>query len=164
MLFRSPFEMLTTVSAELNDLVLQLGSQGKSIEMQREELMGDTSEDYTLLLRDYACDHSEANAAALRKTLHATDNVKLRSPKSVAELLGYEDMAEDSIMKPLGLRTLSNVSVVREGMADKIVDKFGSLQQVLDNIESNPERLDDVGVKNPNILADSLYRMWGKRT
>ncbi len=157
------FEMLTTVSAELNDLVLQLGSQGKSIEMQREELMGDTSEDYTLLLRDYACDHSEANAAALRKTLHATDNVKLRSPKSVAELLGYEDMAEDSIMKPLGLRTLSNVSVVREGMADKIVDKFGSLQQVLDNIESNPERLDDVGVKNPNILADSLYRMWGKR-
>ena len=48
-------------------------------------------------------------------------------------------------------------------MADKIVDKFGSLQQVLDNIESNPERLDDVGVKNPNILADSLYRMWGKR-
>ena len=99
----------------------------------------------------------------MRKTLHATDNVKLRSPKSVAELLGYEDMAEDSIMKPLGLRTLSNVSVVREGMADKIVDKFGSLQQVLDNIESNPERLDDVGVKNPNILADSLYRMWGKR-
>ncbi len=43
------------------------GSQGKSIEMQREELMGDTSEDYTLLLRDYACDHSEANAVTLTR-------------------------------------------------------------------------------------------------
>ena len=157
------FEVHITISEKLSDLVLQLGTQGKSIEMQREELMGDTSEDYTLLLRDYASDHSEENAARLRKVLHETDNAKLRSPKSVAEILGYKDLAEDSVVKPLGLRTLSNVSVVRKGMADKIVDEFGSLQQLLDNIESNPERLDDVGVKNPGILADSLYRMRGKR-
>ncbi|WP_058270986.1 DNA integrity scanning diadenylate cyclase DisA [Olsenella massiliensis] len=157
------FEMLTTVSAELESLVLQLGSQGKSIEMQREELLGNTSDDYTLLLRDYARDNSEANAAAIRRELHGTDNADLRSAKGVAELLGYEEMTEDAILRPLGLRTLSNVSVVRKGMADKIVDEFGSLQTLLDNIESNPERLDDVGVKNPSILADSLYRMWGKR-
>jgi len=52
---------------------------------------------------------------------------------------------------------------VREGMADKIVDEYGSLQELLDDMEQNPERLDDIGVNNPSILADSLYRMWGKR-
>ena len=80
----------------------------------------------------------------------------------MAEFLGYEDL-EDAILKPLGLRTLSNVSVVRKGMADKIVDEFGSLQQLMDDIERNPSRLDDAGVENPGILANSLYRMWGKR-
>ncbi len=48
-------------------------------------------------------------------------------------------------------------------MADKIVDEYGSLQNLLDDIEKNPSRLDSVGVDNPGILADSLYRMWGKR-
>ena len=53
--------------------------------------------------------------------------------------------------------------MVRKGMADKIVDEFGSLQQLLDDIEQNPSKLDELGVDNPSILADSLYRMWGKR-
>ena len=81
----------------------------------------------------------------------------------VASILGYEGKSEDSILTPLGLRTLSNISVVRKGMADKIVDEYGSLQNLLDDIEKNPSRLDSVGVDNPSILADSLYRMWGKR-
>ena len=65
-------------------------------------------------------------------------------------------------MTPLGLRTLSRVSVVREGMAEKIVDEYGSLQELLDDIQDNPSRLDSLGVKNPSLLAASLYRMWGK--
>ena len=157
------FEVLSTVVEELNELVLQLGSSGKSIAMQRDEIMGNMDEEYTLLVRDYASDSSEENAKAIRARLHKTDKDQLRVPKRVAEMLGYDDKDEDSIMTSLGLRTLSSISVVREGMADKIVDEYGSLQQLLDDIEQNPSRLDSLGVDNPNILADSLYRLWGKR-
>lgn len=157
------FEVLMTVSEELDSLILQLGSEGKSIAMQREEFIGDAHDEYTLLLRDYAADSSVENALAVRKALHETANTQLRSPKRVATLLGYEGKTEDSIVTPLGLRTLSNISVVRKGMADKIVDEYGSLQHLLDDIEQNPSRLDSLGVENPSILADSLYRMWGKR-
>ncbi|MCC6098209.1 MAG: DNA integrity scanning diadenylate cyclase DisA [Olsenella sp.] len=157
------FEVLSTVAEELNELVLQLGSSGKSIAMQRDEIMGNMDEEYTLLVRDYASDSSEENARAIRARLHKTDKDQLRVPKHVAEMLGYDDKDEDSIMTSLGLRTLSSISVVREGMADKIVDEYGSLQQLLDDIEQNPSRLDSLGVDNPNILADSLYRLWGKR-
>lgn len=62
-------------------------------------------------------------------------------------------------MTPLGLRTLSRVSVVRDGVAEKIVDEYGSLQELMDDISEDPERLGDFGVNNPAILADSLYRM-----
>ncbi|KXB61927.1 DNA integrity scanning diadenylate cyclase DisA [Olsenella sp. DNF00959] len=157
------FEVLMTASEELGNLLLQLGSEGKTIAMQREEFIGGMDEEYTLLVRDYAADSSEENAAGVRRRLHETVNAQLRSSKRIASILGYEDKGEDSVMTPLGLRTLSGISVVREGMADKIVDEFGSLQQLLDDIEQNPARLDRVGVENPGILADSLYRMWGKR-
>lgn len=157
------FEVLMTASEELGNLLLQLGSEGKTIAMQREEFIGGMDEEYTLLVRDYAADSSEENAVGVRRRLHETVNAQLRSSKRIAGILGYEDKGEDSVMTPLGLRTLSGISVVREGMADKIVDEFGSLQQLLDDIEQNPARLDRVGVENPGILADSLYRMWGKR-
>jgi len=115
------------------------------------------------MIRDYARDSSEENALKIRKTLHGMANQQIRSAKSVGELLGFDDLREDSTVSPLGLRTLSRVSVVRDGMADKIVDEFGSLQELMDDIETDPSRLDDIGVNNPTILADSLYRMWGKR-
>ncbi len=157
------FEVLITAAEALDDIIVQLGSEGKTVAMQREEFVGNTDEEYTLLIRDYASESSEENALAVRKLLHETSNTLLRSPKRVGQILGYDDMGADSILTPLGLRTLSNVSVVRQGMADKIVDEFGSLQQLMDDIEQNSSRLGDVGVDNPNILADSLYRMWGKR-
>ena len=131
--------------------------------MQREQLVGDMESEYLLMIRDYARDSSEENAEAIREKLHAADPSQWRSPKRVAKVLGYDDLREDSVMVPLGLRTLSRVSVVREGMADKIVDEYGNLRELMDDIEQNPSRLDDLGVKNPSILADSLYRMWGKK-
>ncbi len=157
------FETLLTAADEIDRIVDQLGTEGRTVEMQREQLVGDMESEYLLLIRDYAQDSSEENAEAIREQLHAADPGQWRSPKRVAKVLGYEEMREDSVMVPLGLRTLNRVSVVREGMADKIVDEYGNLRELMDDIEQNPSRLDDLGVKNPGILADSLYRMWGKK-
>lgn len=157
------FEVLMTEDSELESLIVELGSESTSIAMQRDEFMGDADEEYTLMIRDYARDSSEDNARAIRRKFRDMRNGDIHSAKSVAKILGYEGYGEDSIMTPLGLRTLSSVSVVREGVADKIVDEYGSLKGLLDDIESNPDRLGDLGVRNPDILADSLYRMRGKR-
>ncbi len=156
------FEVLLTVADQLDRIILELGREGRSVQMQREEFVAGMDEEYTLLIRDYARDSSEEAASTTREAFRETANMQLRNPKRVAELLGFEGYGEDSVLTPLGLRTLSNVSVVRRGMADKIVDEYGSLQQLMDDIEHNPDRLDDLGVDNPGILADSLYRMWGK--
>ena len=157
------FEVLMTEAEELDRIILQLGREGRTIQMQRNEFIGDMDDKYTLMIRDYAANSSEESAEAIRRALHDTNNSMLRSATRTAELLGYENKSADSTVTPLGLRTLSNVSVVRNDMADRIVDEYGSLSGLMDDIEQNPARLDDLGVDNPTILADSLYRMWGKR-
>ena len=157
------FETLMTAADELDRIVDQLGSEGRTVEMQREQLAGDMDHEYLLMIRDYARDSSEENAEAIRAKLHAAAPSQWRSPNRVAKVLGYDDLHEDSVLVPLGLRTLNRVSVVREGMADKIVDEYGNLRELMDDIEQNPNRLGELGVRNPNILTDSLYRMWGKK-
>lgn len=158
------FEVLMTEGEELDRLILQLGHEGRTIRMQRDEFIGDMDDEYTLMIRDYASDSSEEAAQAIRRAFHDTNNTKMRSAPRIASLLGYEGKREEDSITPLGLRTLSNVSVVRKGMADKIVDEYGSLSELMSDIKKNPDRLDDLGINNPAILADSLYRMWGKRS
>ncbi len=155
-------EMLSTSSEALDGCILELGRDGRIIEMQRQEYAGTLEEEYTLLIRDYALDSSEDNALAIREVLHNTPNDQLRSAKNVAKILGYDNIMVDSIMTPLGLRTLNRVSVVRKGMADKILDEYGTLQDLVAAVEQNPAQLEEVGVNNPDVLADSLHRMWGR--
>ena len=155
-------EMLMASAEELDVCIRELGRNGRIIEMQRQEYAGDLEEEYTLLVRDYALDSSEENAAAVREVLHNTPNDQLRSSKTVARILGYDDLSVDSIMTPLGLRTLNRVSVVRKGMADKIIDEYGSLQDLVAAVDQDPAQLEEVGVNNPDVLANSLHRMWGR--
>lgn len=157
------FETLMTADNELEDCIMQLGREGRTVSMQRSELLGSMDEAYTLMIRDYASDSSEANAEKIRAELARMTPKDLSDPQHVAAVLGYDDLDEDSVMTPLGLRTLSRVSVVRDGVAEKIVDEYGSLQELMDDISEDPERLGDFGVNNPAILADSLYRMKGTK-
>lgn len=156
------FETMMTAADELDACIDQLGSESRTVELQREQLVGDMQSEYLLFIRDYACDSSEENAKAIRERLHEGEPSQWRAPARVATALGYEGLREDSVMTPLGLRTLNRVSVVREGMADKILDEYGNIRELMADLEENPERLDDLGVKNTTILTDSLYRMWGK--
>ena len=157
------FEVLMTVAEQLDAHILELGNEGKITAMQREEYLGGVNEAYNLMIRDYAEDSSVENARAIRRIFHTTENTELRSAQVVGRILGYDqDLSADTAMVPLGLRTLSRVSVVRDDMAAKIVDEYDSLQELLNVAETNPNRLDDLGIENPGALANALRRMWGK--
>ena len=161
----SSFEIMQQAKTELKDCIVKLGNQGKLVQMQLEQLAGSSMDtEYDLMIRDYASDSSEANAEKIRAELARMTPKDLSDPQHVAAVLGYDDLDEDSVMTPLGLRTLSRVSVVRDGVAEKIVDEYGSLQELMDDISEDPERLGDFGVNNPAILADSLYRNEGHQT
>ena len=160
----STFELIQQAKEEIKRSIEQLGSQGKLVRMQLEQLAGSAVEDeYNLMIRDYAADSTEDNAVVVRDKFSAMSAQELTNPKSIATALGYQNLEEDSVLTPLGLRTLSRVSVVRDGVAEKIVDEYDSFQDVLRDIKKDPERLRDFGVNNPTILADSLSRMQSKR-
>ena len=160
----SSFEILQQAKDELEDCIEKLGNQGKLVRMQLEQLAGPNMErEYDLMIRDYAADASEENAQRIRAEFFAMSAQDLTNPKRVAEVLGFEDLDEDSVLSPLGLRTLSRVSVVRDGVAERIVDEYGSLQELMSDLRKDPERVGEYGVNNPAILADSLAHMHGKR-
>ena len=160
----SSFEIMQQAKAELKSCIVKLGNQGKLVQMQLEQLAGASMDtEYDLMIRDYASESSQDNARRIRERFSEMTAYELSNPKSVTEVLGFDDLDEDSVMTPLGLRTLSRVSVVRDGVAEKIVDEYGSLQDLMGDLKKDPDRLGSVGVNNPAILADSLARMHGRK-
>ncbi|MBQ9059156.1 MAG: DNA integrity scanning diadenylate cyclase DisA [Atopobiaceae bacterium] len=153
------FELLMAARKELENCIDQLGSEGKLVNMQLNQLVGDMDDIYELMIRDYAVDSSEQSAAVIRAKLHEMGSELAGNHERVGQILGYEGMREDSVIKALGLRTLSRITVVRDGMAEKIVDEYGNLQNLADDLEENPDRLDELGIRNVSIVADSLHRM-----
>lgn len=159
----SLFELLFYANSDLENCIIQLGREGRPVDMQRLKLMADMDETYTLMIRDYASDSSQETAQQIRSQLHEMAHYAPLSAQQVAEALGYTDLRSDSMVRSLGLRTLSHISVVREGMAEKIVDEYGSLRDLLNTLDQSSVRLDELGINNPSVLVDSLWRMWGKK-
>ena len=156
------FQILEQAKHELEVCIEKLGDQGDIVQMQLDQLAGPVIEnEYTLMVRDYAADSSEENALVVRQRLYDMPAHELLDPKCIARALGYDptDLGEDSIMTSQGLRTLSQVSVVREGVAERITDEYGSLTEFMEDVREDPSLLDSFGVKNPQILMDTLDRM-----
>lgn len=157
------FQTLIETAKSLEHILLQMGVNGRMLKIQLRELTHGVSEQFNLAIRDYAADSSEENAHRIREEFSSLSTKEMTSPAKIAEVLGYENLDAESTLTPLGLRTLSRISVIDYEMADRLVDQFGSLQGLMDSVENNPDHLDTMGVANPSILVDSLYRMWGKR-
>lgn len=159
----SHFQTVVQTTEFLNELILQLGSKGKVVKLQKEELTAGIFDAYDLTVRDYAKDPSQEEAQRIRTIFSAWTPRELNTPEWVAQGLGYGALDEDAIITPLGIRTLSRVSSISNDTAALIAEAFGSLPALINTIALEPDRLKDFGVSNPSLVVDSLYRMWGKR-
>lgn len=157
------FQLLLQAAAQLRAFVPQLGTGDKVVRRQLEQLAGGMDEEFTLAIRDYAANSSAEDAKRIRREFDALSPREMASPARIAHILGYDDINEDSVVTPLGLRTLSRSTAVTNAAAEHIVSEYGSLQALMDDVKRDPQKLGDMGVSNPPVLVDSLYRMWGKK-
>ena len=135
------FEVLATVAEQLDRLILELGSEGKTIEMQRDEFVGDASENYTLLVRDYAADSSRENVARIRipsRASLAAQKVAFEEEQARyrAALAAQNEAAEDEAAVP----------------AETAAEGEGSFEA--DEAAVVTEDIEELGIAQPSDLAD----------
>lgn len=157
------FQMLVETGRMLHDLLIQMGTHGRMLRIQLRDLTHGMDEQFNLMIRDYAKDSSYQNAEVIRAAFATLSSRDMTSPKKIAEILGFEHLKDDSRLRPLGLRILTRLAAINDETADKLVDHYGSLQDLMISIQDDPDNLGDIGVRDPAFLVESLYRMWGKR-
>lgn len=155
------FEEVRRMSEEVSRFGLQLGTEGRLIRMQLAELTSGLEMNYSLVVRDYSLDSSRENAQKVLKALARKGRESLQEPTGILEALGFAgamDSAEE-IVRPRGLRILSQIRSLPGFVIDGVVDTLGPLQAILSASAEDLDRVDGVGVRRAKTISDGLARM-----
>ncbi len=154
------FEMVRRISHEVARYIGQLGTEGRLVRMQADELTAGIDEQYSLLVRDYADDAGARNAAALRTRLGDLPLDRLLEPDAVAHELGLSagDRAEQHL-RPRGYRVLAQIPALPATVVNRIVERFASLPAIVRATVSELDDVDGVGTRRAKAIANGLGRI-----
>lgn len=153
-------EMVRRISEEIDAHVAELGTDGRLLRLQHDELVLGVERERTLVVRDYQPDRRRKIDAILAELgrIGAADLLDLDNLVAALGYEGAEDGAETPV-SPRGYRLLSRIPRLPDSVIDRLVGRFGSLQRLL---EANLEELDDVegvGASRARAIRDGLNRI-----
>jgi diadenylate cyclase len=154
-------EMVTRIAREIEDYVLELGTDGRLLSLQLEELITGVDSERELVVRDYLPDaHPLDNPSDLLATMAGLSPTELVDPAAVARVLGLGNGEHlDGAVAPRGYRLLAKVPRLPGSVVDRLVDHFGTLQKLLSAGVDDLQAVDGVGELRARSVREGLSRL-----
>jgi diadenylate cyclase len=154
-------EMVTRIAREIEDYVLELGSDGRLLSLQLDELVTGVDVERELVVRDYFPSgrrrRSPEEVLADLEGLSPTDLVDIAA---VARALGLGTSEHlDSAVTPRGYRLLAKVPRLPATVVDRLVEHFGTLQKLLSAGIDDLQAVDGVGELRARSVREGLSRL-----
>lgn len=163
-------EMVRRIAAELEGYIRELGTDGRLLALQYEELIAGVQEVRVLMARDYLPGKKrspgiKANSSSVTESVQALDSLdakELLELNLLAAALGYpgehvEDL--DRPLSPRGYRLLARVPRLPEVVMDRLVEHFGGLQRLLAAEIEDLRDVEGVGEGRALSVRESLSRL-----
>ena len=114
--------------------MIELGTEGRLVQLQMEELMLNVREDRAAVLADYLPDPSPERLAEAREALVALRSEELISLARSGEVLGYGPnvKALEKHMSPRGYRMLRKIPRLGDAVVEALICRFGSVRSMFD--------------------------------
>ena len=151
-------EMLMQVVDEVQKAIYELGTDGRLIEMQLEELTDGIEEEEYLIIKDYLVGK---NIDKVVSKLHNMEHEDLLIPQNIAKALGYksEDSYEEVNVYTRGYRILNKVPRMPSNIVENVVKRFKSFQNLLVANIAELDDLEGIGEIRARTIKQSLKRM-----
>jgi diadenylate cyclase len=153
-------ELVTRMAVEVERYIIELGTEGRLIETQLEDTVVGVTAERAALVRDYATEDSERNVDATLTALTHLPHPDLLDFGRLAELLGYDRKvnALDYPVSPRGYRILGRIPRLPRLFAERVIHRFGGLDEILAASEEELEAIEGVGERAREI-HDGLRRL-----
>ncbi|NBD28240.1 DNA integrity scanning diadenylate cyclase DisA [Paenibacillus glycinis] len=154
-------EMVIRVKMEIKRYVNELGTEGRLISMQMDELVGGVEEEAWFLLKDYAKDPSEDRVKEIRTNIRKLSSEELLDLPQILKLLGYGgfNAVSEEMVAPRGYRLLSRIPRLPAGIINNLVERFGTLPHVLMATIEELDSVDGIGEVRARTIKEGLKRI-----
>jgi diadenylate cyclase len=154
-------ELVTRMAVEIERYIVELGSEGRLIEMQLEETILGTAAEKAALVQDYLADYTDESFASALDQVGRLAHQDLLDFGRIAELLGYDRKLNtlDYPVSARGYRVLGRIPRLPKLVVTQIVKEFGGLDELLAATDSELEAVEGVGEIRAKDIREGLRRL-----
>ena len=153
-------EMVRRIAEEIEGYVIELGADGRLVQLQLEELTGGVEFDRRLVCRDYFVASVGWELDGVTAALADLDDEEVLDLRLVAGVLHLPHEIElDSSLQPHGYRLLSKIPRLPESVAEKVVDRFANLPKIMRASAADLVEVEGVGETRARAIKDGLSRL-----
>lgn len=154
-------EMVSRIAREIETYVLELGTDGRLLSLQLDELFSGVDAERELVIRDYMPAGRRARPISdVLADLADLDSTELVDLGSVAQALRIgSGESLDAPLTPRGYRLLARVPRLPNSVIDRLINHFGSLQKLLAASMEDLTAVDGVGDLRARGVREGLARL-----
>lgn len=157
-------EMVRRIATEIEGYVVELGTDGRLLALQLDELMAGVEGERELVVRDYLLSGTGRRARSIDDALNELDTLsatELLDLSAVAKAVGYPAGADalETAVSPRGYRLLAKVPRLPGLVVDRLVEHFGGLQKLLAASIDDLQAVEGVGETRARSVREGLSRL-----
>jgi diadenylate cyclase len=156
-------EMVRNIAGEIEGYVVELGTDGRLLALQLDELMAGVEAERELVIRDYLPTGGRRTRTTedVLADLDELSPVELLELPAIAKVVGFPSGADslDAPVSPRGYRLLAKVPRLPRTVVDRLVEHFGSLQKLLAAGIDDLQAVEGVGETRARGVREGLSRL-----
>jgi diadenylate cyclase len=157
-------EMVRRIAAEIEGYVVELGSDGRLLSLQLEELMAGVDGERELVVRDYLTGGTGRKARKVPDALTELDTLSgtdLLDLAAIGRTVGYQAGIEqlEVAVSPRGFRLLAKVPRLPNPIVERLIEHFGGLQKLLAASIDDLQAVEGVGETRARSVREGLSRL-----
>lgn len=154
-------EMTMRMAEEVKKRIIELGEEGRLVDIQLDELIGGLEKEEKLIIKDYIAPGKKRTVEKVFGQILDLEYEDLMKQSIIAKLLGYEDFDnyDEVAVYPKGYRLLNKIPRMPSNIVENLVKSFKTFQHIL---LADIPALDDVegiGEVRAKNIKQSLKRM-----
>ena len=153
--------MVMTMAEEVQRSIYELGIEGRLVQMQLDELVGDLEREELLMIKDYIVQGKKRNPEKVLNEIINLSYEDLMNPQMIAKILGYEifDNYDEVGVYTKGYRILNKIPRMPNNIVENLIKKFKSLQYIIAADIQKLDEVDGIGEVRARTIRQSLKRM-----
>ncbi|TDL30576.1 DNA integrity scanning protein DisA [Jeotgalibacillus sp. S-D1] len=152
------FEMVLRIKNELLVYLKELGTEGRLVRLQMNELLADMEEEAMMIIRDYAKERHVKSFEPFEMLQRFQDLVTsdVLDDSVLLKLLGQQGCLAEDAIEPRGYRVLNKIPRLPMAIIENLINRFLKLNRVVKASVQELDKVEGIGEVRARKIKDGL--------